>query len=105
MKKILALMLTIIMVVGICALPVMAEESAVALTEDYGKVKIMGKEQSNGSIAFAVRSAFGDSETQDVIQYFVSPRGQETTYGMENNQAFDFKPEQELVSKTSATVF
>jgi hypothetical protein len=106
MKKILSLFLAVLMIASVfTAVPVMAEEDVVVLNENYGKVKVTGKVQSNGSIAFGVRSAFGDSETQDVIQYFVSPRGDETSYGMENNQAFDFYSGQELVEKTSSTVF
>ena len=104
MKKILALMLTIIMVVGIFALPVMAEETATVLNENFGKVKIQGKVQTNGSTAFAVRSAFGESETQDIIQYFVRHTAQ-TSNGMEQNPAFDFEASQHLISKTNSTVF
>ena len=106
MRKILALILAVIMIASVfTALPVMAEEDVVVLNENFGKVKIMGKTQNDGSIAFGVRSSFGKSETQDIIQYFISPRGNETSYGMENHQAFDFSSSQELVAKTSSTVF
>lgn len=105
MKKILALMLTVIMIVGIFALPVMAEESVTVLDENFGKVKVQGKVQSNNSVAFAVRSSFGDSETKDIVQYFISPRGMREDSGTPQNQAFDFYSYQELVSKTSSTVF
>ena len=48
-------MLTVIMFVGIFALPVAAEESVTVLNENFGKVKIMGKVQTssgyNGTIA------------------------------------------------------
>ena len=76
MRKILALMLAVIMIVGIFALPVMAEESAKVLNENYGKVKIMGKVQTgssyNGTTAYAVRSSFGESESKDIISYFIN---------------------------------
>lgn len=106
MKKILALMLAVFMLAGmVSAIPVMAQEDAVVLTENFGKVKIQGKVQSNGSTAFAVRSAFGESETQDIVQYFVRNTSQEESNGMEKNPAFDFDPSQHLISKTSSTVF
>lgn len=44
MKKILALMLAVFMLAGMfSAIPVMAQEDAVVLTENFGKVKIQGK--------------------------------------------------------------
>ena len=105
MKKILSLMLAVFMLAGMfSAIPVMAQEDAVVLTENFGKVKVQGKVQNNGSTAFAVRSAFGESETQDIVQYFVKNTSQESN-GMEKNPAFDFDPSQHLISKTSSTVF
>ena len=111
MKKILALILAVFMLAGMfSAIPVMAQEDAVVLTENFGKVKIQGKVQTssnasyNGSTAYAVRSAFGESETQDIIQYFVRYTAQASN-GMEQNPAFDFEPSQHLISKTSSTVF
>lgn len=50
--------------------------------ENFGKVKIMGKVQTSssykGSTAYAVRSSFGESKTQDIIQYFVRYTAQDT---------------------------
>ncbi len=108
MRKILALMLAVIMIVGIFALPVMAEESVKVLNENYGKVKIVGKVQTsyNGSTAYAVRSSFGESETQDIISYFVRNTKQDSSNGMEQNPAFDFfNNDPRTVSKTSSTIF
>lgn len=78
MKKILALILAVVMVASVLALPVMAEKNAIVLDENFGKVKVQGKVQGNGSVAFAVRSAFGESETQDIVQYFVRYTAQDT---------------------------
>lgn len=108
MKKILSLMLAVFMLAGMfSAIPVMAQEDAVVLTENFGKVKIQGKVQTsyNGSTAYAVRSSFGESETQDIIQYFVRSTNQDSSNGMELNPAFDFYHDRRLVSKTSSTVF
>ena len=100
MKKFLALFLTALMVLSVLTLPVMAEEDITVLNENFGKVKIQGKEQKTGTTAYAVRSSFGKSETQDIIQYFVKDTLQYTSSGMEANPSFDFYPKQRLISKT-----
>ena len=110
MKKILALMLTIIMIVGIFALPVMAEEDVTVLNENFGKVKVQGKVQTssnvktNGTTAYAFRSSFGEDKEYDIVQYVARQQYQDTS-GMDTNPSYDFHSKKELVSKTNNRVF
>ena len=98
MKRLSGLLIAIILILSLFT-SVSAEADVVVLNEDYGKVKILGKVQSNGSTAFAVRSSFGENEAQDVIQYFVRDTAQSSSSGMEANPSFDFYPKQRLVEK------
>lgn len=106
LKNRLTIIFAIVIMVFFLVLPsVSATENITVINENFGKVKIQGKVQSNGSVAFAVRSSFGESETQDIIQYFIRDTNQDNTSGMELNPAFDFNPSQNLIQKTDATVF
>ena len=102
LKKALTISFAVVIMVSFFILPsVYATENITVINENFGKVKIQGKVQSDGSVAFAVRSSFAESETQDIIQYFVRKTKQDST-GMELNPAFDFNPSQNLVQKTDA---
>jgi len=90
MRKILSIILCVSIFFAFGS-TVYADEAPHSVTQPLdikGAVQVQRQNNNDGSIAYAVKSSYGDREDKDLVQYFV--RYESNPTGFQRNPAFDF---------------